>query len=732
MHNKILKLLVITVLISLLTIFEFKNARAQTSTLTVDSLQHQVLIAKNDSTKTTALINLAFFYRFKNADSARYYLCEAYKFLNPQQNTFNYRNYLNNLALTFLTEAKYDSAFTVLEEFKKKCIEVNDSSQLYNYYNTSAICHDRVGNRAKSLDYYLLAVTGLEKIKDYRRCVSLYNNISGAYRKHLKDNVKAYEYALKAISLKEHINNIVLLGTAYEKAGSALMELAKFDSALVYYKMGLDVFERSKSEAHIISQYANISTLFNTMMLYDSALVYGKKGVEAGKNSKYKTWYAQALIAYAHSLNKTGKFSEAKNAASEALLIGKSIHEPERVSASFKELILVHQNMNDFKNAFLYKDSLFLLEDSVNSVDVAKNMSVLTVKYETEKKENEIVKLNSDKKIQQLQLEKQKALLAGNLLEAKQKQQEINLLNQQQQIQELKLTQQREALALKELESQTKDRQLKITAQEKQLREAELMQQKFSKNLILGGAIVLLAFLGLGFNLYRINTKRNNEKEKFLLQNQLSEMRLEALRSQMNPHFIFNALNSINRYIIRSDKETASEYLIKFSKLMRLILENSKSSFIPLANELEALRLYVEMELLRFDNKFDFNINIAADVLQDRTQIPPMVLQPFIENAIWHGLMNKKEKGTITVNVESKSSDKLYVAIEDNGVGRQKATELKNTTTHTGKSFGMQITKERLATITGSEKSFRIIDLFDNNNNPSGTRIEIELTTHAA
>ncbi|MBK7391575.1 MAG: histidine kinase [Bacteroidetes bacterium] len=208
-------------------------------------------------------------------------------------------------------------------------------------------------------------------------------------------------------------------------------------------------------------------------------------------------------------------------------------------------------------------------------------------------------------------------------------------------------------------------------------------------------------------------------------------MRLEALRSQMNPHFIFNALNSINRYIIRNSKETASEYLIKFSKLMRMILENSKSTSVTLENELQALQLYVELEALRFDNKFDFNIFIDPAINKSGIAIPPLILQPFVENAIWHGLMNKQERGAISIKVNQKQNNKLLVVIEDNGVGRQKATEF-NSRTHDGKSFGMQITKDRINAFNKNEDNLKITDLFDSQNNSAGTRVEIELNTVAA
>ncbi|HNU32005.1 MAG TPA: tetratricopeptide repeat protein [Bacteroidia bacterium] len=639
----------------------------------------------------------------------------------------------NNLSVIYKRKLELAKALELSEKSLQIKKALSDTLGIaYSYYGMANILTD-LGKYDDALKYTIDAAKYFELKNEQKGLLAAYSVMGSLYFRYLKINkqaIAAYHQSI-ALNIKFGIknnldivyNNLANVYKAEQQMDSALFyyELAyqkavefenstiitlvennladlylKLDKPQQSYKYAIAAFQKSiKQEGAKINIFSTASTLSKVYLalgMADSAYYYAKYSYNEGLENKYSEHYLKYVHNLADVCKKTNKFNEAVDYYNEVIAISDSISSKERV--------------------------IYATE--------------LNTKYETAKKENEITKLNSDKKIQQLQLEKQKALLAGNVLEAKQKQQEINLLNQQQQIQELKLTQQREALALKELESQTKDRQLKITEQEKELKEAELTQQRFSKNLILAGAFVLLAFAGLGFNLYRINTKRKNEREKFQLQNQLSEMRLEALRSQMNPHFIFNALNSINRYIIRSDRETASEYLIKFSKLMRLILENSKSSFIPLANELEALKLYVEMELLRFDNKFDFNINIASDVLQEKTQIPPMVLQPFIENAIWHGLMNKKEKGTITVSVESKSVDKLFVVIEDNGVGRQKAGEQRSQHANTGKSFGMQITRDRLAGINGTDKQFRIIDLTDNNNNPAGTRVELEITTIAA
>lgn len=211
------------------------------------------------------------------------------------------------------------------------------------------------------------------------------------------------------------------------------------------------------------------------------------------------------------------------------------------------------------------------------------------------------------------------------------------------------------------------------------------------------------------------------------IKRRIAESEMAALRARMNPHFIFNALNSINRYIVRKDRETASDYLTKFSKLIRLILEHSGAQYISLSSELEALRLYTEIESLRFDDKFDFNVNVEDGIHADSIRIPSMIIQPFIENAIWHGLMHKKEKGIISLYIRWLNESRLKIIIEDNGVGRKNASELKSSTSHAGKSLGMQLTEERLKVLSEGNNTIRIIDLSDAENKPAGTRVELEI-----
>ena len=239
---------------------------------------------------------------------------------------------------------------------------------------------------------------------------------------------------------------------------------------------------------------------------------------------------------------------------------------------------------------------------------------------------------------------------------------------------------------------------------------------------VLGVALLILQIRRRG-----IRRIRQEERLKTEFNKKLAQAETKALRAQMNPHFIFNSLNSINSFVMEQKHEIASEYLIKFSKLIRLILDNSRSETICIDKELETLKLYVFLESARFDNKFKCNYQIAEDVNTSSVMIPPMLLQPFVENAIWHGLMHKEGEGTITVEIKKQDEEFLNISITDNGIGREKAAKLKSKSA-THKSHGLKVTSQRIEMMnklnsTGAQ--VHIIDLKDEKGNAAGTRVEL-------
>lgn len=210
----------------------------------------------------------------------------------------------------------------------------------------------------------------------------------------------------------------------------------------------------------------------------------------------------------------------------------------------------------------------------------------------------------------------------------------------------------------------------------------------------------------------------------------MAEMEMQALRAQMNPHFIFNCLNSINRYIVKSDQATASLYLTRFAKLIRLILDNSRNKNVVLSNELEALCLYIEMEALRFDMKFSYQIEVDENVQADSIEIPPLIIQPYVENAIWHGLLHKPENGNLYIGISMPKPHLLRCIIEDNGIGREKAAALKSQSATTKKSLGMELTESRLMLLNQYAQirsSVQIEDLKNELNHAAGTRVVLQI-----
>lgn len=243
--------------------------------------------------------------------------------------------------------------------------------------------------------------------------------------------------------------------------------------------------------------------------------------------------------------------------------------------------------------------------------------------------------------------------------------------------------------------------------------------------------LILLA-MAWGIYRWRIEQVRSKEVLKATFDQRLARTEMAALRAQMNPHFIFNCLSAVNRFILSQETDEASAYLTKFSRLIRLILENSRCETVPLDRELEALALYIEMEQMRFAEHFEYRLHIAHNVQPEHIELPPLLIQPFVENAIWHGLMHKKSKGMLSIDI-SYQANRLCIAVEDNGVGRRKATEEDNhKASAKGKSLGMALTAERMALtqqIYGTDASVEVQDLTDSQGCPTGTRILIWMST---
>jgi len=212
---------------------------------------------------------------------------------------------------------------------------------------------------------------------------------------------------------------------------------------------------------------------------------------------------------------------------------------------------------------------------------------------------------------------------------------------------------------------------------------------------------------------------------------QILQLRLQAVQAQMNPHFLFNSLNAIKRYIIKNEQKEAVLYLTKFAKLIRMVLENAKKQEITLESELDLMKIYIDVENIRFNNTIDFQIKIDENVDLLNTKVPPLIFQSFIENSLWHGLAPIKKQRKLQMKI-SKENPYIIVEIEDNGIGREKAELIKKQKNiHLQKeSLGLKITEERLAIYTQAFRNkykIQFTDLYNHEGLPAGTRVVIHI-----
>jgi LytS/YehU family sensor histidine kinase len=266
------------------------------------------------------------------------------------------------------------------------------------------------------------------------------------------------------------------------------------------------------------------------------------------------------------------------------------------------------------------------------------------------------------------------------------------------------------------IEEFTKD--LALEQSEETLAAATVFRQK----LVIYGLLLIIGIIGItSYFIYK-----NAQASK--IANQM--LALKSLRSQMNPHFIFNALNSVNQFVAKNDERTTNKFLSDFSRLMRLVMENSQQDFIPLHKEQEIIALYLKLEHYRFRDKFDYTITIDENVDAETLELPPMLIQPYIENAVWHGLRYKENKGHLSL-IMRKVTNGLQVEITDDGIGRRKSGQLKTENQKKQTSTGLKNIEQRLAIINNVYKASYTVEIEDlNATDQTGTRVLINIPEH--
>ncbi len=523
---------------------------------------------------------------------------------------------------------------------------------------------------------------------------------------------KEYDEAIKSFNriLRNNVSRYQQI-TAYEGLGDAYKALEKYTVALENYNKGLEIAKKDLITPKITDLNSKIADNYAVSGNTLEAQGYYTNSLNLAQNQNLKRAIVEQdrVANFYNSNNFYDKEIELRKKNLEDL--EKSGEEKQVAQDPVKDSIIITSQRINYKigNAFVqqekYDEALPYLEKSISEANMKEDLIV--AKDATRKLSETLESLGE---FDEARKTFQDYVALVNELTLR-KEQEIS------QASRLRKNIQEKQTRIMSLEA---DRKLERTRIESYLREQLLVEQsnttqKYTIYSLIFGMTLLIITIYL---LYR------NSKQQKLANNLLA---LKSLRTQMNPHFIFNALNSVNNYIALNDERNANRYLSEFSTLMRAVLENSDEDFIPLSKELELLELYVRLEHMRFQDKFDYEINVDEQLKVSEFQIPPMLLQPYIENAIWHGLRYKEEKGMLKISIAPKTDEMLEIVIEDDGIGRKRSMELKTKNQLRQKSKGMGNIKKRIAILNDMYKDKVDVSITDVFEDGQGTKVILTL-----
>ncbi len=623
---------------------------------------------------------------------------------------------------------KTDSLLTVLSKTKNDIDKAQLLNAIANQYKTSdpkamLVYAKKAYDLSQKMDYQLAKGNALLNLGNA-------NIILGDYSKSLTYFTDA-RHVFENVSIDNNVERQKGLAKALGSIGIVFSEQSNYAKALQYYLKSVTIYEKLKDEEKCAKLYNNIGIVYQSLSSYFKALAYfvkAQKIQEKLGDSNVGITYTNIANGYLKQ-NNSAKAYEYYTKAKSALdqhpnpralgewynnvgLYFKAVKQPEKAIEHWNNAIQTFESIEDkfgVGDTYLLLGQLYFEQNKAQQAIVfaekalasAKALKVLEQQVIAEKLLSDIyAQLNNS---------------AQALLHFKAYSTAKDSLTNEENIRRTV----EEEMAF--------DFEKREAIHQKEIEKRDLLLQEESKRnvmqLIFAAVFGLLLF-GIAFLIYnRIQLKKN-----LTLQKELAEYEQKALHLQMNPHFVFNCLGSISSFIVQNGTDSAIKYLSKFSKLMRLTLEYSKESLIPIDKEIESLQNYLELEQLRFNNKFTFSI-FKNEAIEDDMAIPPLLLQPFVENAIIHGVIPKKEIGSIAVRF-ALQNDSLLCTVEDNGIGFNESKAQKQHSVVAHKSMALDITRKRLEMIESTTKQkteFSIEEIKNTNGEVIGTKVTLHL-----
>ena len=561
--------------------------------------------------------------------------------------------------------------------------------------NALGVIYRNVSLYQKSIEKHIEAARLAEQLKNTELTIISLNNVGVAFRR--MDLVKpALDYHAKALDMGravENPNDVITYNIAVSQnsIGNIYLILEQYDLAIKQFQKSLTIEKETGNRLGLAINHQNIGFAYEAKGQFETALRNFKLSLDYNNQIDSNLGRVICYNSIGEVYIKQKKLDDAKIIIQKALNKALSIGDQFYIALSYINLGWILEEMGQFKASEEYLKK---------GMSVAKAYSLNLSEVEAGKHLADLYK-KSGKHDQAYQYYKNAVELEKT----------INNDNNLRYVNDVMI----------QYENTAKNREIAELANENQLVKSKLERNKT----IFWYSILILAIIAASLIFIYRNRRLLQEKQILTLEQ-------DMLRSQMNPHFIFNSLNSIKLYIINNEKENAVYYLNKFSKLIRKILVASSEKESTLEDELDTMQLYMNIENIRFSNEIAFRISVADEINTSIIKVPSLMLQPFLENALWHGLSSKKDDKTITLDVYRASEDFINIAITDNGVGRKQAQKINNDKLLKRKSVGIAITKARLSNFSKgytSEYSITIDDLFDNEDRPIGTRVLVKIPT---
>tara|TARA_R110002051_G_scaffold46323_2_gene92924 strand:- start:1830 stop:3722 length:1893 start_codon:yes stop_codon:yes gene_type:complete len=593
----------------------------------------------------------------------------------------------------------------------------------------------------KSLDFIAKSILQLGNRGDKDKMAESLSILGEIYFYHKQYDLAIANY-LDAIRNKKSVKTEILLGKAYlmnkdygkaettyssltkeknsvpyqmveiyEGLGDAQMGLGKNNEALVSYNRGLEMAKQNlitpkmtDLNSKIANSYAKENKMQEAAQFYDSSLKLASKQapqrsiLEKEKVADFynqKSQYSEEIELRKKSLNELNKIPKSRASNNQPPSNLDTITS-QRINYKIANAYIAQEKLNE---------AIPYLQQSIKEADADDD---LVVQKDATRKLSEVYK-NKGEYSKALETYQQYVSVVDTLY-----------IRKEQEISRAARFNREIAAKQSRISGLEQERELSQSKYDLALTEQELIAENNKRQTWI---IYSLAFGLLLMGLVMFFFYRSNKQQK--LANNL--LALKSLRSQMNPHFIFNALNSVNSYIAKSDERSANRFLSDFSSLMRSVLENSEEDFIPLSKELDLLELYVKLEHSRFPDKFEYQLQVDDNIEIDKFQIPPMLLQPYIENAIWHGLRYKEEKGFLKIELHQKGENEILITISDDGIGRNRSRELKTSNQKKQQSKGMGNIEKRIAILNDMYKDRVAISISDLYEGGAGTKVELTL-----